>query len=134
MHCGDPSRVRTSRVGRCAGFVQWAQISVLAPWPRRFPGRAVCTSYLGTDPTFLLQATTRGLRGWIGFSFLLIKVVQRRLRTQIQPLAGSALLASSTPNLASLTIVVVRLSVGLFLLLVECCRNSKLMFGSPFVF
>lgn len=37
MHCGDPRRVRTSRVGRCTGFVQWAQFSVLAPWLRRFP-------------------------------------------------------------------------------------------------
>lgn len=37
MHCGDPRRLRTSRVGRCTGFVQWAQFSVLAPWLRRFP-------------------------------------------------------------------------------------------------
>lgn len=37
MHCGDPRRVRTSRVGRCTGFVQWALFSVLASWPRRFP-------------------------------------------------------------------------------------------------
>lgn len=45
MHCGDPRRVRTSRVGRCTGFVQWAQFGVLAPWHRRFP----CASYLETN-------------------------------------------------------------------------------------
>lgn len=85
-------------------------------------------------PRSCFRRRREACEGGLVFPFLLIKIVQRRLRTQIQPLAGSALLAFSTPNLTSLTIVVARLSVGLFLLLVECCRDSKLMFVSPFVF
>lgn len=97
-------------VGRCTGFVQWAQFSVLAPWLRRFPGRLAVSMYFvpGNCSHVFASGDDEG-----GLVFFLTKVVRRPLRNLIQPLGGSALLAFPTLNLASLAIVVVRLSVCL---------------------
>lgn len=91
-------RVRAVGAIQCLGLVAQALPGVLSTCER-------------TAPTFLLQATTRGLR-WV--DFFLIKVVWRPLRSLIQPLVDSALLAFLTSNLASLKIVVVRLSACRF--------------------
>ncbi|KAL6906581.1 hypothetical protein GGI43DRAFT_233364 [Trichoderma evansii] len=78
MHCGDPSRVRTSRVGRCKGSRSGLNS---VSWPRGSGASlvAVCTSY--PIPRSCFRRRRKACEG--GLVFFLIKVVQRPLRIQI---------------------------------------------------